>query len=66
VRKHTGFAIGGVYPSGHINPIETFLDPDVFRYGIVWAATGTLHHVLRSTRVPLQALSPRIVNFTTA
>ena len=45
VRAQTGFAIGGVSPVGHLNPIRAFLDPRLLEFDIVWAAAGTPHHV---------------------
>jgi len=41
VRKTTGYAIGGVPPIGHIQPLETFIDEDLLSYPRVWAAAGT-------------------------
>src|SRR5439155_444594 len=41
VRRATGFAIGGVPPVGHAEPLETLVDEDLLRYAIVWAAAGT-------------------------
>ncbi|MCP4314865.1 MAG: YbaK/EbsC family protein [Hyphomicrobiales bacterium] len=40
VRNVTGFAIGGVAPIGHLNPIRTFMDEDLLAYDVVWAAAG--------------------------
>ncbi len=40
VRQHTGFTIGGVAPVGHPSPIPTFIDEDLLKYEIVWAAAG--------------------------
>ena len=45
VRAQTGFAIGGVAPIGHLNPIRAFLDPRLSDFALVWAAAGTPHHV---------------------
>jgi len=45
VRAQTGFAIGGVAPIGHLRPIETWIDPDLLRHAVVWAAAGTPDHV---------------------
>ena len=45
VREKTGFAIGGVAPVGHINPIETFIDQDLLKYDEIWAAAGNPHMV---------------------
>jgi len=45
VRAETGFAIGGVAPIGHLRPIDTWIDEDLFQYDTVWAAAGTPRHV---------------------
>ena len=49
VREHTGFAIGGIPPVGHTQPIETFLDGDLLQHGEIWAAAGTPHAVFKLT-----------------
>ena len=41
VRTATGFAIGGIPPIGHTQPIETYIDEDLMQYPVVWAAAGT-------------------------
>lgn len=41
VRERTGYAIGGIPPLGHLNPIETYVDEDLLQYEKVWAAAGT-------------------------
>ncbi len=41
VREATGYAIGGVPPFGHRQPLPVFVDPDLLRYEEVWAAAGT-------------------------
>jgi prolyl-tRNA editing enzyme YbaK/EbsC (Cys-tRNA(Pro) deacylase) len=41
VRLMTGFAIGGVPPTGHAHPLETYIDEDLLQYDNVWAAAGT-------------------------
>jgi prolyl-tRNA editing enzyme YbaK/EbsC (Cys-tRNA(Pro) deacylase) len=41
VRSVTSFAIGGVPPVGHPEPLETLVDEDLLHYGVVWAAAGT-------------------------
>lgn len=43
VREHTGFAIGGVPPVGH--DLHPLIDESLLRFGEVWAAAGTPHHV---------------------
>ena len=40
VREETGFAIGGVPPFGHKNPLATFMDEDLCIHETVWAAAG--------------------------
>lgn len=45
VRSRTGFAIGGVAPVGHLEPIRTLVDTDLARYDVVWAAAGHPHAV---------------------
>lgn len=47
VRQHTGFAIGGVPPVGHDEPLQTFIDQDLLEYDQIWAAAGTPHAVFR-------------------
>lgn len=47
VRMHTGFAIGGVPPVGHANPIEIYIDEDLMTYAEIWAAAGTPHAVFK-------------------
>ena len=41
VRSVTGFAIGGVPPVGHAQPLEALIDPDLLQYPQVFAAAGT-------------------------
>ena len=41
VRQATGFAIGGVAPVGHLQPLATYVDRDLLQYDAVWAAAGT-------------------------
>lgn len=45
VRRATGYAIGGVPPTGFPMPIPTFIDRDLLPYEVVWAAAGTPRHV---------------------
>jgi prolyl-tRNA editing enzyme YbaK/EbsC (Cys-tRNA(Pro) deacylase) len=48
-RRHTGYAIGGIPPTCHIEPLQTFLDADLLQYPEIWAAAGTPHAVFRLT-----------------
>ncbi|MCB1512752.1 MAG: YbaK/EbsC family protein [Hyphomicrobiaceae bacterium] len=41
VRQLTGFAIGGVPPFGHAEPLKTYIDRDLLAFDKVWAAAGT-------------------------
>jgi prolyl-tRNA editing enzyme YbaK/EbsC (Cys-tRNA(Pro) deacylase) len=41
VRERTGFAIGGVPPVGHAQPIATFAEERLLALDQVWAAAGT-------------------------
>ena len=45
IRSQTGFAIGGVAPVGHVNPIRAWIDPRLLEFDVVWAAAGTPRHV---------------------
>lgn len=54
IRAHTGFAIGGVSPLGHLTPIPVWMDPDLMAFATVWAAAGTPHHVFEIAPDPLR------------
>ncbi|MCP5081549.1 MAG: YbaK/EbsC family protein [Alphaproteobacteria bacterium] len=41
VREVTGFAIGGVPPVGHTNPVATYIDEELLAYQTAWGAAGT-------------------------
>ena len=41
VRSATGYAIGGIPPIGHPEPIPTWIDRDLLAFDVVWAAAGT-------------------------
>jgi len=41
VRQVTGFAIGGIPPFGHAQPLRTYLDEDLLGHDRIWAAAGT-------------------------
>ena len=47
VREITGFAIGGVSPVGHLQPIESYIDEDLLGYAELWAAAGTPNAVFK-------------------
>lgn len=43
VRTVTGYAIGGIPPLAHAQPMRTFVDRNLLQYDIVYAAGGTPH-----------------------
>ena len=45
VRAATGYAIGGVSPLGHSEPVPTWFDPHLLTFSEIWAAAGTPRHV---------------------
>ena len=57
VREHTGFAIGGVPPIGHRNPLKTFIDEDLLQFEEIWAAAGTPHAVFKLTPDELKKIT---------
>jgi Cys-tRNA(Pro) deacylase len=56
-REATGFVIGGIPPFGHVQPISTFLDADLFQYENIWAAAGTPNAVFELTPSQLESLA---------
>ncbi len=57
VRTVTGFAIGGVPPLGHAQPMETYVDEDLLQYETVWAAAGTPNAIFELTPADLQKMT---------
>ena len=57
VLRHTGVAVGGVPPVGHNTPPATFLDRDLSRFPMVWAAAGTPNAVFALTPADLSRLT---------
>ncbi|MGY3437137.1 MULTISPECIES: YbaK/EbsC family protein [unclassified Marinovum] len=65
IRAQTGFAIGGVAPLGHINPIRAFLDPRLLEFSEIWAAGGTPRHVFAMQSDQLQPVTgAQVADFT--
>ena len=56
-RQATGYAIGGVPPFGHARPLPVFMDRDLERYDLVWAAAGRPDSVFPITPVRLVELA---------
>lgn len=57
VRQRTGFAIGGVPPLGHSEPVETLIDQDLMRFAEVWAAAGTPNALFRLAPADLPVMT---------
>jgi prolyl-tRNA editing enzyme YbaK/EbsC (Cys-tRNA(Pro) deacylase) len=57
IRAQTGFAIGGVAPVGHLNPIRAYMDPRLAEFDVIWAAAGTPHHIFPISPTDLIALT---------
>ncbi|MFQ5954732.1 MAG: YbaK/EbsC family protein [Kiloniellales bacterium] len=57
VRARTGFAIGGVAPVAHAEPLDTTIDEDLLRFDAIWAAAGTPFAVVRLTPEALVSLT---------
>ena len=57
VREHTGFAIGGVAPLGHLTKPTTFIDADLLQYDEIWAAAGTPNAVFALAPADLQTMT---------
>ncbi len=70
-RSATGFAIGGVPPVGHPEPLRTYIDYDLLEQREVWAAAGHPNAVCRlrpiellritsGTPVPVVPIAPTV------
>ncbi|HKE39339.1 MAG TPA: YbaK/EbsC family protein [Casimicrobiaceae bacterium] len=57
VRTATGYAIGGVAPIGHSQPVTLLLDEDLRRFQTIWAAAGTPFSVFPLSPDQLRALT---------
>jgi prolyl-tRNA editing enzyme YbaK/EbsC (Cys-tRNA(Pro) deacylase) len=58
VREATGFAIGGVPPLGHPQPLRTLVDASLRRFATVWCAAGTPNAVFEVATDDLIAALP--------
>jgi prolyl-tRNA editing enzyme YbaK/EbsC (Cys-tRNA(Pro) deacylase) len=58
VRQATGFAIGGVPPLGHPEPLRTLVDTSLRRFDTVWCAAGTPKAVFEVGTAELIAALP--------
>jgi prolyl-tRNA editing enzyme YbaK/EbsC (Cys-tRNA(Pro) deacylase) len=57
VRQRTGYAIGGVPPVGHAEPLLCVIDEDLLQYEEIWAAAGTPRAVFRLTPSDLRRIT---------
>jgi len=57
VRRASGFAIGGVPPIGHAEPMVVFVDEDLLVHATIWAAAGTPQAVFRLTPQELRTIT---------
>jgi prolyl-tRNA editing enzyme YbaK/EbsC (Cys-tRNA(Pro) deacylase) len=56
-REATGFAIGGIPPVGHAQPLRILIDADLLQYEHIWAAAGTPRAVFELTPADLVAMT---------
>lgn len=65
IRAQTGFAIGGVSPVGHLNPIRVWMDRRLLEFEKIWCAAGTPHHVFACAPADLaQWIGAEVSDFT--
>ncbi|MGN4063724.1 YbaK/EbsC family protein [Burkholderia gladioli] len=57
VRDHTGYAIGGVCPIGHLVEPVTLIDKDLLAFDSLWAAAGHPHAVFELSPEELVSLT---------
>jgi len=62
VVERTGYAVGGVPPLGHDNPIVSYLDTSLLEFDRVWAAAGSANAVFSiEPRELIAATSAKVV-----
>jgi len=57
VHTVSGYAIGGVPPAGHTQPMTTYIDEDLLQYKTIWAAAGAPTAVFELTPAELVTLT---------
>lgn len=57
VKERVGYAIGGVPPVAHNEPLLTLLDPDLKDYDTIWAAAGSPNAVFQLKPTDLETLT---------
>lgn len=65
-RAATGYAIGGVPPFGHATEVQVFMDRDLMRHAVVWAAAGRPDSVFEINPERLRELSSATVGDLTS
>ena len=65
-RAATGYAIGGVPPFGHATEVPVFMDRDLLRHRVVWAAAGRPDSVFEINPERLRELSNATVGDLTS
>src|SRR4030081_2428450 len=61
-REATGYSIGGVPPFGHATEVPVFMDRDLMRYEVLWAAAGKPDSVFEIDPDRLRELSRATVS----
>jgi prolyl-tRNA editing enzyme YbaK/EbsC (Cys-tRNA(Pro) deacylase) len=61
VLQASGYAVGGVPPACHPAPLETFIDEDLLKYELIWAAAGAPNAVFPLTPAELVELAGGMV-----
>jgi Cys-tRNA(Pro) deacylase len=57
VRAKTGFVVGGVPPLGHSSSLKTFIDEDLLKYPVIWAAAGSSNTMFKLSPDDLQKIT---------
>jgi|SRR5579859_1980694 len=65
-RSATGYAIGGVPPFGHATEVPVFMDRELLRHRVVWAAAGRPDSVFEINPERLRELSNATVGDLTS
>ncbi|MGI9384904.1 MAG: YbaK/EbsC family protein [Methyloligellaceae bacterium] len=61
VRALTGYAIGGIPPLGHAQPLKTYMDVDLLAHDRVWAAAGRPNSVFAADPERLASVTGAVV-----
>lgn len=61
VKKHSGYAIGGLPPVGHEKKIKTVIDEKVMEKEFVYGGGGTERHLVKISPKDIQKLTDAII-----